>query len=100
MPILMCPNCSVSTQAVQRFDVELDMCPQCRGVWLDRGELEKILDMERVNLASPPLDRPRQVTTRRSDHDRDHAPRPRRDDDHHDSHGRHKKRPSIFDIFD
>lgn len=31
-------------QSVQRSGVELDMCPQCRGVWLDRGELEKILD--------------------------------------------------------
>jgi len=43
MPLLLCPNCNTSMQSVQRTGVELDMCPQCRGVWLDRGELEKIL---------------------------------------------------------
>ena len=43
MPLLLCPNCNTSMQAVARSGVELDMCPQCRGVWLDRGELEKIL---------------------------------------------------------
>ena len=43
MPLLLCPNCNSSMQAVNRSGVELDMCPQCRGVWLDRGELEKIL---------------------------------------------------------
>ena len=43
MPLLLCPNCNVSMQNVARSGVELDMCPSCRGVWLDRGELEKIL---------------------------------------------------------
>lgn len=43
MPLLLCPNCNTSMQAVKRSGVEIDMCPQCRGVWLDRGELEKIL---------------------------------------------------------
>ncbi|WP_332773082.1 TFIIB-type zinc ribbon-containing protein, partial [Phenylobacterium sp.] len=44
MPLLLCPNCNVSMQNVARSGVELDMCPTCRGVWLDRGELEKILE--------------------------------------------------------
>ena len=43
MPLLMCPNCSTSMQNVSRSGVEIDMCPSCRGVWLDRGELEKLL---------------------------------------------------------
>lgn len=48
MPLLLCPNCNVSMQAVNRASVELDMCPQCRGVWLDRGELEKVLGEARA----------------------------------------------------
>lgn len=43
MPLLMCPNCNASMNEVRRNDVQIDMCPSCRGVWLDRGELEKIL---------------------------------------------------------
>ena len=47
MPLLLCPNDNTAMQAVKRGDVELDICPQCRGVWLDRGELEKILSAGR-----------------------------------------------------
>lgn len=43
MPLLMCPNCNASMSEVKRDDVAFDMCPTCRGVWLDRGELEKII---------------------------------------------------------
>ncbi|MGD9980284.1 MAG: zf-TFIIB domain-containing protein [Hyphomonadaceae bacterium] len=43
MPLLMCPNCNASMTEVKRNDVAFDMCPTCRGVWLDRGELEKII---------------------------------------------------------
>lgn len=50
MPMLMCPNCNTSMNQVRRKEVELDMCPSCRGVWLDRGELEKILANERLIL--------------------------------------------------
>jgi len=47
MPLLMCPNCNESMQEVRRNDVQIDMCPKCRGVWLDRGELEKLLHAAR-----------------------------------------------------
>ena len=40
---MKCPICSVEMKLTQRDDVEIDYCPQCRGVWLDRGELEKII---------------------------------------------------------
>ena len=43
MPLLMCPNCNASMSEVKRADVAFDMCPTCRGVWLDRGELEEII---------------------------------------------------------
>ena len=43
MPLLVCPNDNASMQSVQRNGVEFDFCPTCRGVWLDRGELEKMM---------------------------------------------------------
>ena len=47
MPLLTCPNDNAPMQALNRQGVELDICPQCRGVWLDRGELEKLMGMAR-----------------------------------------------------
>jgi uncharacterized protein len=43
MPLLLCPNCQTGMQEVNRNSVQIDICPDCRGVWLDRGELEKLL---------------------------------------------------------
>jgi len=58
MPLLMCPNCSASMQELNRAGVEFDMCPSCRGVWLDRGELEKVIEKVRAESASaPPVER-------------------------------------------
>jgi Zn-finger nucleic acid-binding protein len=42
-----CPRCNVVLTMSNRDGVEIDYCPQCRGVWLDRGELDKII--ERAN---------------------------------------------------
>lgn len=39
-----CPNCNVELRITDRQGVEVDYCPQCRGVWLDRGELDKIIE--------------------------------------------------------
>jgi Zn-finger nucleic acid-binding protein len=45
-----------------RSGVEIDYCPQCRGVWLDRGELDKIIERSAAQAAPPPPPRsaPRQ----------------------------------------
>ncbi|MEG0819544.1 MAG: zf-TFIIB domain-containing protein, partial [Brevundimonas sp.] len=43
MPLLMCPNDNAAMQTLDRNGVQFDMCPTCRGVWLDRGELEKLM---------------------------------------------------------
>jgi len=40
---LICPACRVDLVMSERQGVEIDYCPKCRGVWLDRGELDKIL---------------------------------------------------------
>ncbi len=39
-----CPVCKVPLVMSERQGVEIDYCPQCRGVWLDRGELDKIIE--------------------------------------------------------
>ena len=46
-----CPVCKVALVMSDRQGVEIDYCPQCRGVWLDRGELDKII--ERSAAAEP-----------------------------------------------
>jgi Zn-finger nucleic acid-binding protein len=44
---MRCPNDGSRLVEVERADVLVDACPECRGIWLDRGELDKILVMER-----------------------------------------------------
>jgi len=40
-----CPHCPQSTLAIsERQGIEIDYCPSCRGIWLDRGELDKLLE--------------------------------------------------------
>ena len=41
---LLCPACKVDLVMTERQNVEIDYCPKCRGVWLDRGELDKIIE--------------------------------------------------------
>lgn len=95
MPLLLCPNDNASMTTVNRSGVEFDMCPVCRGVWLDRGELEKLIEAGGgpggpspgpIPYTEPPSDR----SFRRD-----------RDDDYgRDGGYRRKKRRDIFDIFD
>lgn len=110
MPLLMCPNCSSSMQNLSRSGVEIDMCPSCRGVWLDRGELEKLLGGGRETEAAERSARERfdrEVDTfhrdpeawKRSHPYDDRAKRYRYDDDD-DDRRKKKKKFDIFDIFD
>lgn len=49
---MKCPHCADSTLVMaERQGVEIDYCPACRGIWLDRGELDKLL--ERASTAAP-----------------------------------------------
>ena len=43
-----CPRDGAELVAVDKGGVEIDYCPSCRGVWLDRGELDKILEQSRA----------------------------------------------------
>lgn len=53
---MLCPACRVPLSMSERQGVEIDFCPQCRGVWLDRGELDKLI--ERSERAAPPASAP------------------------------------------
>ena len=41
---MKCPRCETALSISDRQGIEIDFCPQCRGVWLDRGELDKIVE--------------------------------------------------------
>ena len=41
---MKCPNCEETLVMTERKGVEIDYCPKCRGVWLDKGELDKIIE--------------------------------------------------------
>ena len=59
---MRCPICNVILLMSDRQGIEIDYCPKCRGIWLDRGELEKILDrsMNTGNKQDQPQDYSRQ----------------------------------------
>lgn len=49
---MKCPNCDVTLLIADKKNVEIDYCPQCRGIWLDRGELEKIIERTGAHYSS------------------------------------------------
>ena len=54
---MQCPVCQVPLSMSDRQGIEIDYCPQCRGVWLDRGELDKIVERS-APAAAPQQSRP------------------------------------------
>ena len=65
-----CPVDGATLEMSERQGVEIDYCPTCRGVWLDRGELDKILD--RAESLSPAPGSVRRSNDRDDDHSRPH----------------------------
>jgi Zn-finger nucleic acid-binding protein len=49
---MQCPSCGGELVDIERSGVRIDACRQCRGVWLDRGELDRILERERQVVGS------------------------------------------------
>lgn len=100
---MKCPACAGTNLVMtERSGIEIDYCPECRGVWLDRGELDKIIeraanDPWRAPVAAPQPAAPPVVV--RAD------PRPPRrdwdDDDDDYKYGKHKKKKGLLgEIFD
>jgi uncharacterized protein len=94
MPLLTCPNDGGGMQEINRNGILIDVCPQCRGVWLDRGELEKLLSYMREGDQDA-----YRSDERRDDHQREGY---RRDNDRYDDDYKYKgkKKRSLFDFFD
>lgn len=56
---MQCPVCkTVHLTMADRSGIEIDYCPQCRGVWLDRGELDKIIERAAPQAAASPAAAP------------------------------------------
>jgi len=95
-----CPHCNVSLVMAERSGVEIDYCPQCRGIWLDRGELDKSLERSaQVNSRQTTYVENRQVAqhTPQDQHYNKHNEHDR----HDDKHGKYTKKKSwIGDVFD
>ena len=97
---MKCPVCNTPDLLMtDRQGIEIDYCPQCRGVWLDRGEIDKIIERS----AEAPAPVPVGAGCGSPDRFREHG--------HHDEHGRsgghgehgqgqHGKRPFWREIFD
>jgi uncharacterized protein len=66
---MLCPVCHVGLSMTDRQGVEIDFCPQCRGVWLDRGELDKIIERSASVAATPPPPQQQQQPHYRPDRD-------------------------------
>lgn len=95
---MKCPLCNVDLVMSERQGIEIDYCPQCRGVWLDRGELDKIIDRSAGALSAPQTAPQPQRAEARYD---DRAYDDRRYDDDYYKKGKRKKRESFLgDLFD
>ena len=99
MPLLMCPNDNAAMQTLERGGVQFDMCPSCRGVWLDRGELEKLMATatEEGRASAAPASQAAPQPWSQAPQPGYREPPRYRDDEYK---YRKKKRDSIFDIFD
>jgi uncharacterized protein len=66
---MKCPNCNVNLIMTERSGIEIDYCPDCRGVWLDRGELDKIIERSTQNSKSSHSDNHHERRTYSKDND-------------------------------
>ncbi len=96
---MKCPIDNTDLVMSERHGIEIDYCPQCRGVWLDRGELDKIL--ERAAGQAPPSPQP--VYEQRPPEPRydDRRQEDRRYDPRYGERPQKKRRESLLDdLFD
>ena len=108
---LTCPNCSTMMRDNQRYGVDIDFCPSCKGIWLDRGEIEKIANASKRYDEDPTYsnERPTYSNERPGNYD-DYSREVRKyrsdeDYDHHryesSQYGYKKKKRGFFtDFFD
>jgi Zn-finger nucleic acid-binding protein len=91
---MKCPVCNQDLVMTDRQGIEIDYCSKCRGVWLDRGELDKIIErsMREVPQSQPEI---RQPEPRRDDRSYQ-----RRDSDDHYKHKHYSRKSWLSELFD
>lgn len=109
---MQCPIDGTELVISERSGVEIDYCPKCRGVWLDRGELDKIIERASAQFGAvppsapqfgavppgaPPMNAP---ATRRDEYDSDDDYRVPSSRSYEEEHKRKRKRSFLDDIFD
>lgn len=95
-----CPACKTeSLSMTERQGIEIDYCPKCRGVWLDRGELDKIIERSTAQLdAAAPSPLPPGAMAPPTGVEYGHGGyRPRHDDRHYSGHHRKSFWKELFD---
>ena len=100
---MKCPNCTSSDlHMTERLGVEIDYCPQCRGVWLDRGELDKIIAhsvREPIQVAVAPA--PQAVRQAPAPYDNRHGHHEKHHEKHYGEHQGYRQKKSIWqELFD
>lgn len=98
---MKCPNDESVLQMTDRSGIEIDYCPTCRGVWLDRGELDKII--ERSGTATPTPEPTTQSAPSQRPTQPEYYDEPRRHDSYHkDDYYKKKRKKESFlgDLFD
>lgn len=89
---MQCPVCDTQLREIQKSGVKIDICPGCKGIWLDRGELEKIIETEaRSNRTYDTGSSNRQYSTPQQDNDHNYG--------HSSDHDEHRDRQQQFDQY-
>jgi Zn-finger nucleic acid-binding protein len=78
----------------ERQGIEIDYCPECRGVWLDRGELDKIIERSATREPSPPP-QSQQQESRKGGHPQGYG-----DQGHYHGHKSYRKKSFLEELFD
>lgn len=87
---MQCPVDNTTLVMSDRQGIEIDYCPQCRGVWLDRGEIDKIIERSvQEQPGRPAPSQPQPNHHQSHDNRREHRDY---DDDYHHGHGDHRKK--------
>ena len=96
---MQCPTDGATLVMSERSGIEIDYCPTCRGVWLDRGELDKIIERSLDQQpAAPRREEPRREEPRREE---PRYEQPRYEQSRHDQPQRKKRKESwLSEIFD
>lgn len=95
-----CPVCNVALNISERQGIEIDYCPQCRGIWLDRGELDKIIERSNAQL-NEDVRPPRESGDKKYEDDRYDKDRYEKDKYYDKNTYKHRKKKSFFDdLFD